>query len=476
MARSRSASERYDDVTSARPRGFFAGRTITGLGHDMSTGSLSAAELVDHALDSIASLDQALNAFVTVDAEAARLAARQADAERAAGVHRGPLHGIPVAVKDIIETAGMATRMGSAHFADHVPDQDATCVRRLREAGAIIVGKTTTHEFAYGPTGDRSHSGPSRNPHDPARMTGGSSGGSAAAVAAGMVPLAVGTDTGGSVRIPAALCGVVGFKPAHGAVPMDGVFPLASSLDHVGVLAGTAEDCGLAFGVLSGRTAAHPAGDVDSLSGRTAAHPAGDVDSPRVAWLVSDAPALADPAVSELVRAAFPGSDEIELSGVAELYRVYAAIQGSEAYAVHADRVARSPQLFDHEVLDRLHLAGAIPGWRYVRAVESRARFRRRAAELLDRYDLLALPTVAVLAPPIGARDLDIGGARVPVRDTLLTLTSPWNLAGLPALSVPAGAIDGLPVGAQLVCAAGREDTLFAYADRLRAALAASPS
>ncbi|GAA3818131.1 amidase [Sphaerisporangium flaviroseum] len=438
-------------------RGFFAGRTIADLGRDLSAGLLSAADLVDHALDSITSLDRAFNAFVTVGADAARLAARQADAERAAGVHRGPLHGIPVAVKDIIDTAGMATRMGSAHFDGHIPGQDAACVRRLRDAGAIIVGKTTTHEFAYGPTGDRSRNGPSRNPHDPARMTGGSSGGSAAAVAAGMVPLAVGTDTGGSVRIPAALCGVVGFKPAHGAVPVDGVFPLASSLDHVGVLAGTAEDCGLAFGVLAGEARVPSPGDTVS---------------PRVGWLATDSMALGDPAVGDLVRAAFPDSEEVALTGVAELYQTYAAIQGSEAYAVHADRVARSPQLFDPEVLERLHLAGAIPGWRYVRAVEARESFRRRAAALLDRYDLLALPTVAVVAPPVGARVLDIGGAQVPVRDALLSFTSPWNLAGLPALSVPVGTAGGLPVGAQLICRTGREETLFAYADRLRAALA----
>ncbi|MEO3862121.1 amidase family protein [Acrocarpospora sp. B8E8] len=150
---------------------------------------------------------------------------------------------------------------------------------------------------------------------------------------------------------------------------------------------------------------------------------------------------------------------------------MYSAIQGSEAYAVHADRVARSPQLFNPEVLDRLHHAGEIRGWRYVRAVEARESFRRQAAALLDRYDLLALPAVAVLAPPIGVRNLDIGGARVPVRDALLTLTSLWNLAGLPALSVPAGIIGGLPVGAQLICAPGREEMLLAYADRLRAAL-----
>ncbi|MBF8193442.1 amidase, partial [Nonomuraea sp. K274] len=244
-------------------RGPFTGRTLAGLARDLRTGRTTSTELVEQALDAIAELDPALNAFVTVDAEGARAAARRADQEP--DDLRGPLHGVPVAVKDLIMVAGLPSTMGSRHFADYVPEVDAWCVARLRRAGAVIVGKTTTHEFAYGPTGDRSAAGPSRNPWDPARMSGGSSGGSAVAVAAGMVPLALGTDTGGSVRIPAALCGVAGFKPAYEAIPADGVFPLSRSLDHVGVLAGDEHDCLTAYRCLTtseseGDGAADPAG------------------------------------------------------------------------------------------------------------------------------------------------------------------------------------------------------------------------
>ncbi|MGW4799748.1 amidase, partial [Nonomuraea sp. NPDC004297] len=208
------------------PPGPFTGRTLSDLARDLRDGRVTSVVLVERALGAVAALDPALNAFVTVDAAGALAAARRADEELAAGADRGPLHGLPVAVKDLIMVAGLPATMGSRHFANHVPGSDAVCVTRLREAGAVILGKTTTHEFAYGPTGDRSANGPSRNPRDPARMSGGSSGGSAAAVAAGIVPLAIGTDTGGSVRIPAALCGIAGFKPAYGAIPAGGVFPL----------------------------------------------------------------------------------------------------------------------------------------------------------------------------------------------------------------------------------------------------------
>jgi aspartyl-tRNA(Asn)/glutamyl-tRNA(Gln) amidotransferase subunit A len=270
-----------------------------------------------------------------------------------------------------------------------------------------------------------------------------------------MVPLALGTDTGGSVRVPAALCGVVGFKPAHGTIPTDGVFPLAPTLDHVGMLAATAEDCRLAYQVLA--------------AAATAPDPS-DVPPPRVGLVRPDTLAPTDPDVARMVRAAFPDSDEIALPDAAVMHEAFSAIQGSEAYAVHADRVAQAPELFDPEVLDRLRHAGQIPGWRYVRALKTRARCQREIAALLSRYDLLALPAVPIVAPLIGERTVYIGGSAVPVRDTLLALTNPWNLVGLPALSVPLGTIDGLPVGAQLICAQGREDLLFTIADRLMTA------
>ncbi|GAA2166890.1 amidase [Actinomadura napierensis] len=420
--------------------GFFAGRTLDGLGRDLRSGAATAAGLLARALESV---DPSLNAFVIVDAEGAAAAARTADEELAAGRDRGPLHGVPVAIKDIIDVAGLPTGMGSDHFAGHIPERDAACVESLRAAGAVIVGKTTTHEFAYGASGDTAVNGPSRNPHDPSRISGGSSGGSAVAVAAGMVPLAIGTDTGGSVRIPAAFCGIAGFKPAYGAVPTEGVFPLSVSFDHVGVLAATPADCWTAYQVLKRPSP----GDAEP------APVPGDI---RVAW-VESGPVERD--VAETVRRLVPDALPVRLD-LRELRRIFAAIQDSEAYEVHVERVADAPELYQPVTLDRLRRAGETPGWRYVRASRERARFVEEAAALLRRHDVLALPTVPITAPEIGRLECGLG----PVQPALLSLTCPWNVLGLPALSVPAGTVGGLPVGLQLVTAAGREELLFALA------------
>ncbi|MGR6920790.1 amidase [[Actinomadura] parvosata] len=433
--------------------GFFAGRDLAGLARDLRDGRVTATALTERALAAAEALGPELNAFVTVDAAGALKAARQADEELAAGTDRGPLHGLPVAVKDLIMVAGLPATMGSRHFARYVPDTDAACVTRLRAAGAVIVGKTTTHEFAYGPTGDRSANGPSRNPVDPARMSGGSSGGSAAAVAAGIVPLAIGTDTGGSVRIPAALCGIAGFKPAYGAIPADGLFPLSTSYDHVGVLAGGAEDCLIAYRCLGGEAS-------------------GD-GSPVVGWVdpagLFDGDARVTAAVRALLEDALEDALEVRLpEGFAgEVWETYTVVQSCETAAVHAGRLERAPELFDAEVLERLRAACEVPGWRYVRALESRRRLAGTVEALFGRHDVLAMPTVPITAPLIDQREIELDGRSVAVRPALLALTSPWNVLGLPALTVPAGTVAGLPVGLQLVCRPGDEARLFTAAARL---------
>ncbi|MDA8369655.1 MAG: amidase [Nocardiopsaceae bacterium] len=446
--------------------GPFTGRTITDLAGDLRTGRVTSSGLVERALASATEAGTALGAFVTVDAAGARAAADQRDAERASGRVRGPLHGVPVAVKDNIDVAGLPTTAGSAHLRGNVPEKDAECVRRLREAGAVILGKTTTHEFAYGPTGDRSANGAARNPHDPSRMAGGSSGGSAAAVAAGIIPLALGTDTGGSVRIPAALCGVAGFKPAHGMIPTEGVFPLSTSLDVVGVVGRTALDCRIAAETIGGMESADTASRVPQ----------------RIGWLATGSLFAVDREVGQSARSALGTGetvdavvDDAELTDLEALHEVFLAIQSSEAYAVHADRVEQAPELFDPEVLERLRAAAEVPGWRYVRALTARAQARRTVARLLDGYDLLALPTVPLTAPPIGHRTAEINGAAVGVRPALLALTSPWNVLDLPALTVPVGRVGGMPVSIQLVTAAGREHQLFRVAARLCSTTSTTP-
>lgn len=426
--------------------GFFTGRTLADIARSLRSGAETPAGLLAGALESV---DPDLNAFVTLDPDGAAAAAERAGEELAAGYDRGPLHGVPVAVKDIIDVAGLPTGMGSAHFDGHVAEADALCVTMLRDAGAVIVGKTGTHEFAYGGTGDVSVNGPVRNPRDRERMPGGSSSGSAAAVAAGTVPLALGTDTGGSVRIPAAFCGIAGFKPPYGAIPTGGVFPLAVSFDHVGVMAATADDCRIAYRALTG-----PEEAVPSPAGGGAPH-----GGPRVAWIE---PEGADPDVERAVRALFPDapSERIDLTGIRAAFR---AVQDAEAYDVHAERVAEAPDLYQPPTLRRLERAAGTPGWRYLRALREREAHERDVAELLDRYDVLALPTVPITAPKIGETEGPLG----PHIQTVISLTCPWNLLGLPALSVPAGAVNGLPVGAQLVTRRGAESLLFDAAARL---------
>lgn len=437
--------------------GFFAGRGFAELARGMAEGAFSAEDLVCHAGAAIERLNPQLNAFVHTDIPAALAQARALDAERAAGRVRGPLHGIPVAIKDNVDTADMPTTMGAAHFLGHRPAADARCVALLREAGAIVIGKTLTHEFAYGPTGDRSVQGAARNPWDPARITGGSSAGSAAAVAAGMVPVALGTDTGGSVRVPSALCGLVGFKPSHGRVSDAGVFPLSPSIEDVGVLAQRVEDARAFIGILS-EGAIADAGDAS--------------DAPRIAWL-ANAPfaidhepvtACARAAAERLAGAALLDGGEVALHARA-LQAALSAIQRSEAYEVHAERVEREPGKYDPEVLERLRASRPVQGWEYVRGLKERARLQTAFARIFEHVDALALPTVAITAPVLQQRSVN-GPGSAGVRETLLGLTNPWNVLGLPAISLPAGFVDGLPVGLQLVGPAGADAALLALAAR----------
>lgn len=435
--------------------GFFRGRRIADLQEAMAGGSLTAQDLVRHAGAAIERLNPQLNAFVHVDIAAALAVAGERDAERASGKVRGPLHGIPVAIKDNVDTADMPTTMGAAHFLGHRPQADARCVALLREAGAIVVGKTLTHEFAYGPTGDRSVQGAARNPWRTTQMTGGSSAGSAAAVASGMVPVALGTDTGGSVRVPSALCGLVGFKPTHGRVSDAGVFPLAPTLEDPGVLANCVEDAQVFMQALSGGTLAPASVAADGV---------------KVGWVANAPFAIDDAAVTACVRAAagrFAGGAVQPAPAVTQharaLQSALGAIQRAEAYEVHAERVESEPGKFDPEVLERLRASRPVQGWEYVRALKERTRLQAEFARLFQQVDVLALPAVAITAPALQQRTV-AGPGSAGVRETLLGLTNPWNVLGLPAISLPAGWVNGMPVGLQLVAAAGTDEALLALA------------
>jgi Asp-tRNA(Asn)/Glu-tRNA(Gln) amidotransferase A subunit family amidase len=432
--------------------GYFFGQSVIELAQRLRAGSLTSVELTQAALDSIERLNPILNAFVCVDAPVALAQARKADELFDQGLDLGPLHGIPVAVKDNIDTFDYVTTYGSAHFAGFQPEHDALCVKRLREAGAVIIGKTLTHEFAYGPTGDRSLQGAARNPWDARCITGGSSAGSAAAVASGMVPLALGTDTGGSIRIPSALCGAVGFKPSFACVPIEGVFPLASSLDHVGPIANHVEDARLLFEVIAGRTCA----------------PLANPRPLRVGWITSGS---FGPVDVEVDRQVYQAAQQLFGEGLqqvdelqhlsAEMKETLLMLQRAEAYDVHAERMQHAPHKFEDEVRERLELSREVRGWQYIRAQSSQARLKAAMAQVFERYDVLVSPSVPITATAVDAREVRVGEQDIDVRAAVLSHTSAWNLIGLPAISLPVGQVRGMPVGLQVIGAAGDDDRLL---------------
>ncbi len=401
-----------------------------------------------------------LNAFLTVTADAALEQAAAMEQELAAGRWRGPLHGVPVGIKDLIQTAGVRTTGGSELLRDWVPERDATVVRHLKEAGAVILGKTQTHEFAFGPTSENPHHGPSRNPHDPARMTGGSSGGSAAAVTAGLCYAALGTDTGGSIRIPAALCGIVGLKPTYGRVSRSGVLPLAWSLDHVGPLTRTVTDAALMLEALAGSN------PDDATCARRPVPPyrrdlslaaANDLRGVRIGVPQGYFWSPADPGVVQNVQAAIEhlrelGAEvrEVSLPCLEWIGIPQAVIVHAEALAYHRPHLARSADRYGSETRLRLAQGFFYSATDYLQARRAQQAARREFLRCLEAVDVLVTPTVPMTAPLIGQRTLRVERVTAPTNNYLLRNTLPFNLTGLPALSVPCGPVNGLPTGIQI--------------------------
>jgi len=412
-------------------------------------GDLSPVEVTERTLARIAALNPTLNAFITVTAEAARTAARQAETELAAGRDRGLLHGIPIALKDLVDTADIRTTCGSRILANHVPAADARIVRHLRDAGAVLVGKTNLLEFAYGIV--HPDFGPTWNPYDPSRTAGGSSGGSAAAVAAGLCYAAVGTDTGGSIRIPAAYCGVAGFKPTYDLVSLDGVFPLSWSLDHAGPIARTAADAALLLDALLDRKPApvRPA-KLDGLRlGVLAAHREGKEMEPAVADAF-------DAACTVLARAGATLSD-VTIPDLALADGVLLSVIAPEASVIHADRIAACPDDYASLTRQQIELGFAIPAVVHVRAQQYRRHLTCRFLAAFEQVDAILSPTAPWVAPREDPAVVGDEGAAEARR------TGPYNLTGLPALTVNCGfGPTGLPIGLQIATPPGADAACLA--------------
>ena len=447
---------------------------MTELARLVATKAVSPVELVRVHLDRIAALDGALKSYITICADAALAAAREAEAALMAGRPLGPLHGVPYALKDLYDTAGIKTTGGSKILGDRVPNADATAGRRLAEAGAILLGKLNMVEFAYGPEGFNPHYGDARNPWDRAthRLTGGSSSGSGAAVAAGLAPGALGSDTGGSIRIPASLCGITGLKPTYGRVSRAGVLPLAWSMDHVGPMTRTAADAALMLTAMAGYDAADASSSVLPVPDYRVAL-TGDVKGLRVGLLRGFFLDAATPEVRSGVEAAARALaaagavvDEVSLAQVTNAAPAVLAIIGSEALAYHADTLRARAADYDPEVARRLKVAAFITGRHYVHAQQVRGVIRADVDAALARRDVLLAPTTPMPAPALDERQVTLGDGPSPVRPALIRFTQPFNLSGHPVCSLPCGfTAGGLPVGMQIVGRPFDEATVLRAAD-----------
>jgi aspartyl-tRNA(Asn)/glutamyl-tRNA(Gln) amidotransferase subunit A len=434
---------------------------------------LSPVDLTQACLARIEQLNPSLNAFITVTAESALASARSAEAELQRGRWRGPLHGVPIALKDLFDTAGVRTTAASALFKDRIPTEDAEVVRRLKEAGAVLLGKTNMHEFAYGGTSAVSYFGAVRNPWDATRVSGGSSGGSAAAVAAGLCFGALGSDTAASIRQPAAYCGIVGLKPTYGLVSARGVVPLSWTFDHVGPLARTVADSALMLQAIAG----YDAGDIGSqsmaipdysatLRDKVSASRVGvartfffaDLD-PEIDTAVNDALGVLGRITAGLRDLMLPGS----MLTVSELR---GTVRSAEAYAYHKDFVEKTPELYQLETLTRLRADATVATSAYIRARREAEVIRRSAAaEAFESVDVIVTPTTPVPPPLLTDVGKDVDKSITIGTTLMIRNTAPFNLYGWPTISVPCGFTrGGLPIGLQISGRPGGEAVVLRLA------------
>ena len=443
--------------------------TISEVSARVARGEVKSETLTEECLSKIAALNPQLNAFITVTGDTALEQARHADQEIAAGRHLGPLHGIPLSLKDLIDQRDVPTTAASMVRRDHVATRDAVVTARLRDAGAVFVGKTNLHEFAFGTTNEDSAFGPARNPHDPSRSPGGSSGGSAAAVASGMCLGTVGTDTGGSIRIPAACCGIVGLKPEWGHVSASGVVPLSRQLDHIGPLAASVRDAWLLYNAMQ------PASEqiADTIE-------ATEVKGLRIGKLGKYFFDRIDADVESSVLGAIEALQQrgatvvdVNLPHADDMATIYLHLVFGDGAEYHARALETRPHDYTVPVRLRFEMARYVLAEDYIRALRGKEVITREVDRALQGVDVLALPSLAVPAPPLGAVSVPIKGGTDAVRAIMLRCTQPFNLSGHPAISLPCGRTrDGMPIGLQLVGRKGRTPALVQAALAAEALLA----
>ncbi len=443
--------------------------TISEVTASVAAGRITSEKLTENCLSVIEKLNPKLNAFITVTAEEALQQARQADKEIAAGRRIGPLHGIPISLKDLIDQKGVATTAASQVRRDHQAAADAVVTSRLRRAGAVFVGKTNLHEFAFGTTSEDSGYGPVLNPLDPNRSPGGSSGGSAVSVATGMALGTVGTDTGGSIRIPAAACGIVGLKPEWGHISASGVVPLSRQLDHVGPLAASVADAWMLYNAMQ------PEGS--QISDALEAAPLQGLRIGKLGGYFFDRldADVESGVLSTIEKLQQRGATvtEVDVPHAADMAAIYLHLVFGDAAEYHARTLVSRPQDYTTPVRLRLEMARYVLAEDYIRALRGKAVISREVTRALEGVDVLALPALAIPAPPLGAATMPVKGGQDQVRALMLRCTQPFNLSGHPAISIPCGKTrHGMPIGLQLVGHKGRTPALVQAALAAEAAIA----
>jgi 1-carboxybiuret hydrolase len=449
-------------------------QSATEIAAAVDAGTVSARVVVDAALARITAHNGTLNAFTDVTAARARARAAAIDAERAAKRPVGPLAGVPFAVKNLFDITGLPTRSGSAINRERKPAaRDAVLVTRLERAGAVLVGALNMGEYAYDFTGENSHDGPSRNPHDTSRMSGGSSGGSAVAVAGGLVPLTLGSDTNGSIRVPASLCGLFGLKPTFGRLPRTGSFPFVSSLDHLGPLARTVADLARAYDAMQGYDAEDPF-CAQRLENPVSAALDSGISGLRIAeagdYFRANLTSEAERAVRHICDA-LDVVREIELPAVRLARSSAYLITAAESAALHLPRLRARPGDFDPEVRDRLIAGAMIPAAMVIHAQKFRRWYQQTIHHLFEDVDAIIAPATPCTAPALGQKTFVLGGTELPVRANLGLFTQPISFIGLPVVAVPVAG--PMPIGVQIIAPPWREDVALRIARHLEATGAA---